>query len=598
MYFNDKNATNDNEKKNFSVKKIIIIVLVFLFLLIGFLVFFLNKNSTKYTLTLNGDKDMLIYQDSVYEDPGYKAYDSKGNDLSLSVMVTGNVDSSIVGEYTIVYTFNELTEKRHVSVISNVSHQTYLTLKGASTIFLKLGEEYVEPGYVVIDNLESGLSEKVVISGEQPKNIPGTYKLKYSVTNNSGLTVSAERTIIVMDSEIEISYTPQERTNGKVIIKINVIDNYFSYIMLPNGSKSEERAVSYEVSENGEYKFIVYNTSNESKESVIKIDNIFKNPPSGTCVANMYDDKTLINVEAKSDANITEYTYIVDGSINSNGLLNSYTSKKILPKEVSVKVVDEVNNSTVIKCDRKDNRKVNKYTPGITLHKTKNNLEYFLYLPESYLGTREKIPVIVYLHGSGMHTKSGEVGGLLEDVKVRGRKVDAIVLGPNADMDKKYPNASLYYGWRDRSADVVEMVDEVVSAYNGDVNRIYIAGGSVGAQGAFDILLKHPTVFRGIAVCNGPNYLRGFGSDDVAYKRLIDILSQNKIAVYLFRASGDQNVRSDGGYEIKYAIKKFGYPESEYKLNYDITVKGENTHRQAYLAFSESDYVDWLLQHK
>ena len=329
-----------------------------------------------------------------------------------------------------------------------------------------------------------------------------------------------------------------------------------------------------------------------------KIDNIFKNPPSGTCVANMYDDKTLINVEAKSDANITEYTYIVDGSINSNGLLNSYTSKKILPKEISVKVVDEVNNSTVIKCDRKDNRKVNKYTPGITLHKTKNNLEYFLYLPESYLGTREKIPVIVYLHGSGMHTKSGEVGGLLEDVKVRGRKVDAIVLGPNADMDKKYPNASLYYGWRDRSADVVEMVDEVVSAYNGDVNRIYIAGGSVGAQGAFDILLKHPTVFRGIAVCNGPNYLRGFGSDDVAYKRLIDILSQNKIAVYLFRASGDQNVRSDGGYEIKYAIKKFGYPESEYKLNYDITVKGENTHRQAYLAFSESDYVDWLLQHK
>lgn len=598
MYFNDRNATNDNKKKNFSVKKIIIIVLVFLFLLIGFLVFFLNKNSTKYTLTLNGDKDMLIYQDSVYEDPGYKAYDSKGNDLSSSVMVTGNVDSSIVGEYTIVYTFNELTEKRHVSVISNVSHQTYLTLKGASTIFLKLGEEYVEPGYVVIDNLESGLSEKVVISGEQPKNIPGTYKLKYSVTNNSGLTVSAERTIIVMDSEIEISYTPQERTNGKVIIKINVIDNYFSYIMLPNGNKSEERVVSYEVSENGEYKFIVYNTSNESKESVIKIDNIFKNPPSGTCVANMYDDKTLINVEAKSDANITEYTYIVDGSINSNGLLNSYTSKKILPKEISVKVVDEVNNSTVIKCDRKDNRKVNKYTPGITLHKTKNNLEYFLYLPESYLGTREKIPVIVYLHGSGMHTKSGEVGGLLEDVKVRGRKVDAIVLGPNADMDKKYPNASLYYGWRDRSADVVEMVDEVVSAYNGDVNRIYIAGGSVGAQGAFDILLKHPTVFRGIAVCNGPNYLRGFGSDDVAYKRLIDILSQNKIAVYLFRASGDQNVRSDGGYEIKYAIKKFGYPESEYKLNYDITVKGENTHRQAYLAFSESDYVDWLLQHK
>ncbi len=40
------------------------------------------KNRKTYYITLEGANEMTIYQGAVYNEPGYRAYDNKNNDLS------------------------------------------------------------------------------------------------------------------------------------------------------------------------------------------------------------------------------------------------------------------------------------------------------------------------------------------------------------------------------------------------------------------------------------------------------------------------------------------------------------------------------------
>ena len=319
MYFSEhKNGTNidkefGDKKDNKSYLKWIVLILIFL---VGatILYFLLNKKDNiamqknEIFLTLNGNTDVILYQNDTYIDPGYKAYDSKGNDLTSNVTVSGSVDTTKAGDYIVTYTLDEIIKERHISVIAKTSQKTYLILEGESTIFLKVGEEYKEPGYTVIDASETGLESKVNVSGNIGTTA-GTYKLKYSVTNKSGETVSVERTIIVMDSDIGISYTPEEKTNGKVKIIVNIVDNYYDYIVLPDNSKKSERYITYEVSENGTYKFIIYSKNGEKKEKEITINNIYKNPPSGTCEATVIGNNTAIKVNVTSNIEIKKYKY-------------------------------------------------------------------------------------------------------------------------------------------------------------------------------------------------------------------------------------------------------------------------------------------------
>ena len=54
-------------------------------------------------ITLKGDDKIKINVNNKYEEPGYKASDNYDGDITDKVEVTGNVDTSKVGEYSITY---------------------------------------------------------------------------------------------------------------------------------------------------------------------------------------------------------------------------------------------------------------------------------------------------------------------------------------------------------------------------------------------------------------------------------------------------------------------------------------------------------------
>ena len=80
-----------------------------------------NTPKTPPTIVLNGSSVININVGQAYKDPGYRATDCNGNDITSSVSISGGVDVTTSGTYTITYTVadkygNSAAAKRTVIV--------------------------------------------------------------------------------------------------------------------------------------------------------------------------------------------------------------------------------------------------------------------------------------------------------------------------------------------------------------------------------------------------------------------------------------------------------------------------------------------------
>lgn len=362
MYFNSKKEdTNiDSEFKgnkfdfgNFDFKKLkwplIILggVLLLVILLIVIINVVSNNSKVYYFIDLLGEDEITIYKDSDYVELGYEAYDNKNNDLTEQVQINSTVDTSMIGEYEIVYSLKDVAVTRYIKVIEKPVGATYIYLKGDLTVYLDKDEKYTEPGYLVVDTVDSNLTDKLEISSDLDTSKAGTYKVVYSVVNSSGVTTSAIRTVIVMDSQMSLSLDNANYTNSFVNVNVYIMDNYFDYLVLPDGEKIFENAYSYKVSENGTYKFKFYNKQGTEKEESITVSNIDKSSPTGSCSANYKNGKTTINVSASDNVGVNKY--VLNGK--------SYTSNTItLDSQLTsanVIIYDRAGNSKSVSCNVK-----------------------------------------------------------------------------------------------------------------------------------------------------------------------------------------------------------------------------------------------------
>lgn len=193
--FKGKSSNSSNLKDIFDKYKLFIIIGLAVLVIAVILIILLGGK--KYEITLYGNKEMILYKDSNYLDPGYIAHDKKGNDVTSSVVVDSNVDMNQLGEYKVTYTLKNTTTYRYVTVVEKPEASTYIHLIGDAVVYLKVGEKYKEPGYVVIDTLDSNLTDKVVTSNNINSNKAGIYRVIYMVTNSSGVTTSISRKVVI-----------------------------------------------------------------------------------------------------------------------------------------------------------------------------------------------------------------------------------------------------------------------------------------------------------------------------------------------------------------------------------------------------------------
>lgn len=209
MFFNEKENTNidhqfkddDNKYKKNNNKKTLLILgggLLFLIILIIVIIMLLsNKNPT---IELFGEETMTIAVGSKYVEPGYKAYDKNNNDITSKVEVSNNIDTSIEGEYEVLYTIGKYTKIRYITVIK-IPEMSYIHLTRGKDVYIEIGEKYEEPGYKVYDGIDNSdeLTKKVKVTGTVDTSKKGIYQITYSVTNSRNKTTTVTRYVHVVE---------------------------------------------------------------------------------------------------------------------------------------------------------------------------------------------------------------------------------------------------------------------------------------------------------------------------------------------------------------------------------------------------------------
>ncbi|MFC0603350.1 immunoglobulin-like domain-containing protein [Winogradskyella pulchriflava] len=158
-------------------------------------------------ITLNGSSTMNLEVGDTYNEPGATATDNVDGDLTSSIVITGTVNTNSAGTYTRFYNVsdaagNAATQVTRTVIVTEPADTVapVITLNGASTMNLEVGDTYNEPGATATDNVDGNLTSSIVITGTVNTNSAGTYTRYYNVSDAAGNAATERtRTIIVTE---------------------------------------------------------------------------------------------------------------------------------------------------------------------------------------------------------------------------------------------------------------------------------------------------------------------------------------------------------------------------------------------------------------
>jgi predicted peptidase len=195
-------------------------------------------------------------------------------------------------------------------------------------------------------------------------------------------------------------------------------------------------------------------------------------------------------------------------------------------------------------------------------------LDYLLFLPEGYAKSKQRWPLMLFLHGAG------ESGTNLDKLKI---------LGPPKIVETKpdFPfilvcPQSQRGGW---DPDILNaLLDDVLRRYRVDQDRVYLTGASMGGIGTWRLAAAHPERFAAIAPVCG----RGDSADAKQLARL---------PIWVFHGAKDRVVPLAGDQAMVDAIKAAGG-------NVKFTVYPDAGHDAWTETYNNHELYQWLLSQK
>ena len=196
---------------------------------------------------------------------------------------------------------------------------------------------------------------------------------------------------------------------------------------------------------------------------------------------------------------------------------------------------------------------------------------YLLYLPADYDKSKDKWPLIMFLHGAGERGSNIEVvkkHGLPKMI-AQGKSFDFIIVSPQCPND---------LWWPEQTDVLITLLDEIEAKYRVDTDRVYLTGLSMGGFGTWTLAEKYPKRFAAIAPICG-------GSERYAANRL------KKVPVWAFHGAKDNTVPLIRSQEMVDAVKKAGG-------NAKLTVYPEADHDSWTETYNNPELYQWFLSHR
>lgn len=184
--------------------------------------------------------------------------DNQNNHVSNEIIIINDTYSnnqSTPGTYYITWSINEsesITSTTIINVSSESTQNPYITLNGNKTIYVEVGNEYVELGASAFEN---DTQIPISISGNVNPNLLGTYTITYQATDSLGNQISPiTRQVIVRDTTNPIIMINGDQTitleYGEMFIEPGAIvkDNHDSNLdVIVQGSIDHETLGTYEI---------------------------------------------------------------------------------------------------------------------------------------------------------------------------------------------------------------------------------------------------------------------------------------------------------------------------------------------------------------
>ncbi len=223
---------------------------------------------------------------------------------------------------------------------------------------------------------------------------------------------------------------------------------------------------------------------------------------------------------------------------------------------------------------------------------------YQVYLPANFDNTK-KWPVILFLHGSGERGEDGllqtEVG-LASAIRKNAARFKSIVIFPQCRVDSHWTYAA-------SQKVAIKALDSSLKEFNGDPERVYLTGLSMGGSGVWYTAANYPGKFAAVvpicgwvvppagltSVTDLPQEVKEIAEAVDPYMAMAERVKETPFWIY---HSKDDNVISvEESRRMYEALKALGS-----KARY--TEYEDQGHSAWDKAYSEPELVEWLLKQR
>ena len=198
--------------------------------------------------------------------------------------------------------------------------------------------------------------------------------------------------------------------------------------------------------------------------------------------------------------------------------------------------------------------------------KVEKSISYILDLPND---AKSKLPLIVFLHGSG------ERGANLEMVKAHSPftyknliKEPVAILAPQCPENTWWDTQAIYF-----------LIKEIVQKYKIDESRIYLTGLSMGGWGTLKLAGEHPEMFAAVAPVCAP-------TDRVM---LANIHNYKEMNIKIYHGGMDDVVLPENAFNFWMALHPVN-PKAE------LIVFPNDNHNSWDSTYSNPEFYQWMLQ--
>ncbi|WP_238548527.1 DUF5011 domain-containing protein [Bifidobacterium biavatii] len=159
-------------------------------------------DTTKPVIT--GAADKTITEGKTFDPKqGVTATDTLDGDLTPKLQITGTVDVTKPGKYTVKYNVSDAAGNKAIEVTRTitVTAANKPVIKGASAKTVEAATSFDPKAGVTASDVEDGdLTSKIQVTGDVNLKKTGSYTLTYKVTDKDGWTTTVTRVVTVVDT--------------------------------------------------------------------------------------------------------------------------------------------------------------------------------------------------------------------------------------------------------------------------------------------------------------------------------------------------------------------------------------------------------------